>query len=100
MLLDMLDQAHRLLPVAASEAERKFHQVPRGAGFAGFLRRSAAAIDVFQCPRQIVFRLRQRGVRLETFIRLGEAGPVDNRLGELAQGRPHAERRGTIIGRD
>ena len=57
---------------------------------------TAALIDVFQRPRQILFRLGQRGIGLEPFVRVGEAGPVDDGLGELPHGGPDGERRGAV----
>ena len=69
-------------------------------GLAGFLRGSAPSIDVLQRLRKVVFRLGQRGVGFETFVRVGQAGPVDDRLGELPHGRPNGKRRGAIVGRN
>ena len=57
-------------------------------------------IDVLQRLGNVFFGAGQRGESVLLFVAIGKTGTVDDRLGELPQGRPNRKRPGAVVGRD
>jgi hypothetical protein len=72
--IDMLDEPHDMVRLAARKSQVQFLEVERHVGLPHFFQGLPAGLDVFQGPVQVFFLLGEAGVGFQAIGFVGETG--------------------------